>query len=223
MGFVAWAVLFALLMVVEALGLTLRGHQWPTLSDIFRVAMRPEWSRWLLFGLCLWVGWHFFIRGWTFFLRGAGPREPRHSLGGGKSFTQIVQQVIVPLVAFYAVLAGPILIAWRARRHGDWPEPAEPHAGARAAARRPRAFARNTLTTMVCGYALFAAAMGVYQLIAGKPADGIFVAALREGAVLAFAIALPAFIVLTLGEMVVARRASISAATSGPPSHSSAG
>ena len=82
MGYVAWAVLFALLLVVEALGLTLRGHQWPTLSDISRVALRPEWSRWLLFALWLWTGWHFFIRGWTFFLRGAGPRGAlrRHPL-----------------------------------------------------------------------------------------------------------------------------------------------
>jgi Family of unknown function (DUF6186) len=215
MGFVAWAVLFAAMIVVEALGLTLRGHQWPTLSDIFRVAMRPEWSRWLLFGLWIWVGWHFFIRGWTFFLRGAGPREPRHSLGGGKTFTQIVQQVIVPLVAFYAVLAGPILLAWRSHRRGERPEPPVPHAGALAAAARPRAFARYALITMAAGYVLFAAAMGVYQLIAGRPADGIFLSAAREGAVLAFAIALPVFAVLTIGEIVVARRLSATGADPG--------
>jgi len=208
MGFVAWAVLFAAIMVVEALGLTLRGHQWPTLSDIFRVAMRPEWSRWLLFALWLWAGWHFFIRGWTFFLRGPGARAPRHSLGGGKSFTQIVQQVIVPLLAFYAVLVGPVVIAWRARRRGDWPEPARTHAGARAARVQPRAFVMHVLATMTCGYVLFAAAMGVYELIAGHPAAGIFPAAAREGAVLAFAIALPAFVLLTLAEILLDRRAS---------------
>ncbi len=208
MGFVAWAVLFAAIMVVEALGLVLRGHEWPTLSDIFRVAMRPEWSRWLMFALWLWVGWHFFIRGWTFFLRGPGARSPRHSLGGGKTFTQIVQQVIVPLVAFYAVLVAPIVMAWRARRRGGWPDAPAPHAGARAAATAPRAFARHVITTMVCGYVLFAAAMGVYQLIAGHPAAGIFRAAAREGALLAFVIALPGFALLTAGEIVLARRAS---------------
>ena len=206
MGFVAWAVLFAAIMVVEGLGLTLRGHQWPTLSDIFRVAMRPEWGRWLLFALWLWVGWHFFIRGWTFFLRGAGPREPRHALGGGKSFTQIVQQVIVPLVAFYAALAGPVLLAWRTRRRGEWPGPSEPHAGARAIARRPWRFVRYVMVTFGCGYVLFSAAMGVYQLIAGHAATGIFFAAARQGAVLAFAIALPVFAAATLGEIVVSRR-----------------
>jgi hypothetical protein len=205
MGFVAWAVLFAAIMVVEALGLTLRGHQWPTLSDIFRVAMRPEWSRWLLFALWLWVGWHFFIRGWTFFLRGPGAKAPRHSLGGGKSFTQIVQQVIVPLVAFYAVLVAPVLIAWRARRRGALPAPGEPHSGARAARSHPRAFASYVLVTMSCGYALFALTMGGYELIAGHPAAGIFPAAAREGAVLAFAIALPAFAVLTLAEILLSR------------------
>jgi hypothetical protein len=207
MGFVAWAVLFAAIMIVEALGLTLRGHQWPTLSDIFRVAMRPEWSRWLLFALWLWAGWHFFIRGWTFFLRGPGARAPRHSLGGGKSFTHIIQQVIVPLLAFYAVLVGPVVIAWRARRRGTWPEAAEPHEGALAARERPRAFVRHVLATMACGYVLFAGAMGVYELIAGHPAAGIFPAAAREGAVLAFAIALPAFALLTVAEIVIARRA----------------
>src|SRR5690242_11280215 len=145
MGFVAWAVLFAAIMVVEALGLTLRGHQWPTLSDIFRVALRPEWSRWLLFALWLWAGWHFFIRGWTFFLRGPGPAEPRNTLGGGKSFAQILQQVIVPLMVTYAVLVTPIVMAWRARHRDAWPDRAERHAGARAAAREPRRFARRVL------------------------------------------------------------------------------
>jgi Family of unknown function (DUF6186) len=206
MGFVAWAVLIAAIIVVEALGLTLRGHEWPTLSDIFRVALRPEWSRWLLFAIWLWVGWHFFIRGWTFFLRGPGPRDPRNSLGGGKSFTQIVQQVIVPLTAFYAAFAVPILMAWRAQRRGDWPARPEPHAGARAAARMPGLFARRVLVTMVGGYVLFVAAMGVYEAIAGPAAAGIFPAAAREGAVLAFAIALPAFAALTAAEILIARR-----------------
>ena len=59
---------------------------WSPVADVERHLPRRDASRmerWLLFGLWLWVGWHFFIRGWTFFLRGAGPREPRHSLGGG--------------------------------------------------------------------------------------------------------------------------------------------
>jgi hypothetical protein len=208
MGFVAWAVLFAAIMVVEALGLTLRGHQWPTFSDIFRVALRPEWSRWLLFALWLWAGWHFFIRGWTFFLRGPGPREPRHSLGGGKSFTQIVQQVIVPLLATYLVLVTPVVMAWRARRRDDWPPAVEPHAGARAAAREPGRFASRVLATMLGGYVLFAGAMGVYELIAGHPAAGIFPDAAKNGALLAFAIALPAFAVATLAEILLIRRRS---------------
>ena len=206
MGYIAWAVVFAAVIVVEALGLTLRGHQWPTLSDIFRVAMRPEWSRWLLFALWVWAGWHFFIRGWTFFLRGDGPRNPRHNLGGGKTLTQTIQQVIIPLLAFYAVLVTPVVLAWRAHRRGEMTGPPAPHAGARAAARDPLGFARHVAITMACGYALFAAAMGVYELIAGHSAAGIFPAAAREGAVLTFLIALPAFVLLTLGEIVLTRR-----------------
>jgi hypothetical protein len=58
---------------------------------------------------------------------------------------------------------------------------------------------------MVGGYALFVAAMGVYELIAGHAAAGIFRAAAREGAVLAFAIALPAFAALTVAEILLAR------------------
>ena len=208
MGFVAWAVLFALILVVEALGLTLRGHQWPTISDIFRVALRPEWSRWLLFALWLWAGWHFFIRGWTFFLRGPGPREPRHNLGGGKSFTVIVQQVLIPLLVTYGVLVTPVVMAWRARRRDDWPAPAAPHAGAIAAVREPGRCARRVLLTMLGGYALFVAAMGVYELVAGHAAAGIFPDAARNGAVLAFAIALPLFVVLTGAEILLARRRS---------------
>jgi uncharacterized protein DUF6186 len=205
MGFVAWGLVLAAFIVVEALGLILKGHQWPTLSDIMRVAMRPEWSRWLFFALWLWIGWHFFIRGWTFFLRGAGPREPRHNLGGGKSLTQIVQQVIVPLGVFYAVMITPVVMTWRATRRGEVIERSRPHTGVLAARTRPRAFAAQVLVTLVCGYALFAAAMGAYELIAGHSAAGIFPAAAREGAVLTFVMALPVFLVLTVGEYALAR------------------
>jgi hypothetical protein len=59
---------------------------------------------------------------------------------------------------------------------------------------------------MVAGYVLFVAAMGVYETIAGHAAAGLFPAAAREGAVLAFAIALPAFAALTAGEILLARR-----------------
>ena len=136
MGFVAWAVLFAAIMIVEALGLILRGHQWPTLSDIFRVAMRPEWSRWLLFALWLRVGWHFFIRGWTFFMRGPGARAPRHSLGGGKAFTQIVQQVIIPIVT----------ITWRANARGARAAARAPTCAVGIAGHAPRRRVRHAMT-----------------------------------------------------------------------------
>jgi len=42
---------------------------WPTMSEIFRTAMRPLLGRSIVFGVWLWIGWHLFVRGWSFFLR----------------------------------------------------------------------------------------------------------------------------------------------------------
>jgi hypothetical protein len=57
---VAWALLFAAMVVLEGLGLTLRG--WPAVSDLFRDLSRPVAGRWALFGAWLWLGWAFFLR-----------------------------------------------------------------------------------------------------------------------------------------------------------------
>src|SRR5690242_15525646 len=103
-GYVVWALLLAGMLVVEGLGLTLPGHQWPTISDMFRTATRPAAGRWALFALWLWTGWHFFIRGWHFFLRGSGAAEPGHGIGGGKSLAATLTQVVMPLTLLYAML-----------------------------------------------------------------------------------------------------------------------
>jgi hypothetical protein len=67
-GYVAWVVLFGALFAFE--GLALAGVSGvPTLSDVFRVIMRNQFARWVLFAFWLWAGWHFFIRGWHFLLR----------------------------------------------------------------------------------------------------------------------------------------------------------
>jgi hypothetical protein len=42
---------------------------WPTMSEIFRTAMRPLLGRSIVFGVWLWIGWHLFVRGWSFLLR----------------------------------------------------------------------------------------------------------------------------------------------------------
>jgi len=41
----------------------------PRLRDVFASVTRWRVARSLLFGMWLWVGWHFLIRGWHFFLR----------------------------------------------------------------------------------------------------------------------------------------------------------
>ena len=42
---------------------------WPTMSEIFRSAMRQLLGRSIVFAVWLWIGWHLFVRGWSFFLR----------------------------------------------------------------------------------------------------------------------------------------------------------
>src|SRR6516164_8584045 len=103
---ILWAAVFAGMLVLEGLSLTLRSHDWPSISDMFRAATRPVLGRWLLFALWLWIGWHFFIRGWQFFLRGAGARNPGGGggAGGSKTAGQIMLQVVLPLFALYAIL-----------------------------------------------------------------------------------------------------------------------
>ena len=76
-GIIGWAVVFAAMLIWEGLSLSLRGSEWPSISDMARSLTRPLAGRWLFFALWLWFGWHYFIRGWTFLLRGPAP-------GGGK-------------------------------------------------------------------------------------------------------------------------------------------
>ncbi len=69
MGVLVWAVLFALLLAYQGFALVRNDDRWPAFSDVMDVAMRNPVSRWLLFALWLWFGWHLFVRGWRFFLR----------------------------------------------------------------------------------------------------------------------------------------------------------
>src|SRR5262249_42304931 len=120
-GYVLWALLVAGMLVVEGLGLTLRGNQWPTVSDLFRSATRPTLGRWLLFACWLWLGWHFFIQGWKFFLRGRGARSPRHPMTG-KTLRETLVEVVGPLLGVFVLLASVITASARAR-FADRPTP----------------------------------------------------------------------------------------------------
>ena len=68
-GLVGWGVVMGILLVYQGLCLVRANDQWPAFSDLLRDVMRYSVGRWVLFGIWLWAGWHFFVRGWRFFLR----------------------------------------------------------------------------------------------------------------------------------------------------------
>ena len=68
-GLVGWVVMMGILLAYQGLCLVRANDQWPAFSDVLRSIMRWQAGRWVLFGLWLWAGWHFFVRGWHFFLR----------------------------------------------------------------------------------------------------------------------------------------------------------
>src|SRR5439155_24300355 len=77
---------------------------------------------------------------------------------------------------------------------------------ARATALAWRTVVRNAAITVGGGYVVFVLAIGVYRLAAGHAGAGLLGAALRDGAVLAFGIAVPVFAVLSLAEHTLRRR-----------------
>ncbi len=199
-GYALWALLLVALLALEACGLTLSGHQWPTLSDLFRSATRPVYGRWIFFALWLWLGWHFFIRGWEFFLRGKGAESPGGA-GGGKTLGATITQVVIPLSLLFAVF---FPVGWASKRLN---ETRPKRRDADAAARRPRQFVRYAVVTTIAGYALLVAAMWVYQLMVGSSASGAARSAALYGAFLAFGVALPVFFVIAFVAEPMVRRA----------------
>jgi hypothetical protein len=195
-GYVIWAFLFAAMLVVEGLGLTLRGHEWPTVSDLFRTATRPVIGRWIFFALWLWVGWHFFIRGWEFFLRGPGAHAPSGS-GGKKGFFATITQVVIPLLVLFTVF---FTVGAASRKSIAYDEHVPAHAAPRVEWAR---FLHYAIVTSVAGYGLFIALMGLYQLVTGS--SGIFISAVQYGAFLTFVIALPLFALIALARSKLRR------------------
>ncbi len=200
-GYALWAMLFVALLVLEACGLTRSGHQWPTLSDLFRSATRPVYGRWIFFALWLWMGWHFFIRGWEFFLRGKGADAPGGA-GAGKTLGATISQVVVPLFLLFVVF---FTVGWASKRLNNEDRP--PRHGDDAAARHPRQFVGYALVTTIAGYALLVATMGVYQLMVGSRASGDVRSAAVYGAFLAFGVALPLFFLVAFAVAPLVRRA----------------
>ena len=192
-GAVGWVVVLGLMLGWEGLALLTKG--WPALSDMLRAVTRPPAGRFVLFAVWLWVGWHLFVRGWGFFLRGPGPpvHVPKPS---AETAAKIAQQVVFPLLVFYVVLVGAVLLGARASS-----EPRETSQGGGWAG-----FARHAVVSAVWGWGVFAGGMAVYAVVADQPWSGLWLEAARDGAFLAFAVAVPAFLVLSLAQAEWHRR-----------------
>ena len=186
-GLAGWAILFALLLTWEGLGLIKKNGDWPTISDMFRAVTRPTAGRWLIFALWLWIGWHLFIRGWDFFLAGQ-IRNPLHGDGGSEPPRQLWTKVIIPLVGFYAMLVGLLAANRRPRR--------PPIKGKEDRS----ALVRHAVRTTVAGYLLFVTIIGLYSVFAGSWTAGFFRSSVWGGAFLAFVAALPTFLILSRAE-----------------------
>jgi len=200
-GLIGWALIFGVLLVWEGLGLTI-GREWPTLSHMLRTVTRSVPGRLVLFALWLWVGWHLFIRGWDFFLRGPLP-EPPAAGGGGLSLAQMWQRAIVPLTGIYAMFLAMLTFSVR-RQHPAGTDRLQ-EAGRATSVPWLRTLP-STLLVVAGGYASFVAMIGAYVLVSGKDPGGLLRHAISGGALLAFAVVLPGFVLLS-GAARLKRRA----------------
>ncbi len=189
-GVAGWAILVGLLLAWEGLAVTLRVPGWPSLSDMMRVIVRPVVGRWLLFAVWLWLGWHLFMRGWTFFLAGRGPRTPPPR--PSRTTSQLLTQVVLPLTAFYVGWLGMVAAAHRGR------PPRRAATAPREAPPTTRQRVRHVAVTATFGYLAFVGLIGAYAAVSGQLATGVLGAAVREGAFLAFAVAVPVYLLATV-------------------------
>ena len=205
-GVIGWAVIFAVILLWEGAALTTRTPDWPTLSDLFRIATRPPPGRWVVFAIWLWFGWHLFVRGWLFFLRdrargsgaaGARSKDSAAALVAPAADERFVNDEVITLVVLYAVIVGLLLYcAQQLKRHGP---------AAYALARRTwsreipwRALAAEVGITVVAGYTLFVVAMAVYCGVIAPHPMAAFTRAVGESLSLTLAVVLPGFVVLTM-------------------------
>jgi hypothetical protein len=186
-GIVGWALLLGAGLAWEGVALVRRDDTWPTVSDILRAVTTTVPGRWIVFALWLWWGWHLFVRGWGFFLRvppGEGEDSARRHLLAAAPMTadEAMTEIVLPLCVAYALVLGGLWY-WNRRAGGRAREPL-----------RPRSLVTHVLVTACCGYALFLlGALAYYGLAAGASLDFLTDAA-GGGAFLAFAVALPVFL-----------------------------
>jgi Family of unknown function (DUF6186) len=184
-GSIGWIAILTAFVAWEALGLFV-GHGWPTLSRVTRDVTRSPVGRWVLFGAWLWLGWHLFIRGWQFFLRGPGaPAPPPSPRGSGR---ELLAEILVLGMTLGLTLVG--LLRGGARE-----------AGTRQDRRRPVRFGGLLLRVLLVAAGCYAALVGVvglFVLVAGSDPAHLLPAAAGGGALLAFAVVVPGFLVLSL-------------------------
>jgi hypothetical protein len=192
-GSAGWAVILTAFVAWEALGLIV-GHGWPTLSNITREVTRWRVGRWLILGAWLWLGWHLFIRGWRFFLRGPQTKvvEPS-ALGSG--FRELLAEVLVLGTALMLVFVGLL------RRGAEHAEPERRR-------RRPVGFGGLLLRVLVVAASCYAVLVGfiaLYILVAGNDPSHLLRGAVGGGALLAFGVVVPGFLILSVLDAGIAR------------------
>jgi hypothetical protein len=188
LGSIGWIAILTAFVAWEALGLFV-GHGWPTLSRVTRDVTRTPVGRWVLFGAWLWLGWHLFIRGWQFFLRGPGaPAPPPSPRGSGR---ELLAEVLVLGMTLVLTLVG--LLRGGARRAGT------PRDGQDR--RQPVRFGGLLLRVLLVAascYAVLIGVVGVFVLVAGSDPAHLLPAAAGGGALLAFAVVAPGFLLLSV-------------------------
>ena len=203
-GLTGWAVLLGLCLAWEGFGLVFGHEHWPSMSDLLRTVSRPVVGRWILLALWIWLGWHLFVRGWQPLLRGEqAAQHPAATM----TLSQIVRQVLTPLLATYALVMGMIaMTARRARREGLG---AAPTAIAPGALRQ----AARIATLLVVGYAAFFAIVLTYYAVVANESPAFLRAAASGGAFITFAVALPGLLLASAVAGIAGRRPRRSPAT----------
>ena len=121
------------------------------------------------------------------------------------SVSFILRRDVAPVGSAYLGFLGIFVLYLRQRRR----EMEEARSGSSEAAAlrlRPPALFRLLASMLAGGYLFFAAAILVFYLVLGGQARNFVSQSLAQGAVLAFAVVLPAFAVLTWAEAAVRRR-----------------
>ena len=204
-GAIGWAVILGVILAWEGVALVARTPDWPTLSDLMRVATRPLLGRWVMFAIWLWFGWHLFVRGWLFFLRDA-PRPPSESAKTGPNDSAalvapaaaepLLGEEAITLLGFYVVvLALLTYCGMRIRKQGRAAYESSPQFAGRWGGRHAAA---QVGATVFAGYGLFVVAMAVYFIAIARQPAAALVRAATEALSLTLLVAVPGFVVLAI-------------------------